>query len=216
MRLKYVVPTILLSACGHIPFTGGPSSPTEETGFSLALSNYAGRPVLVLPVQRVEFADSLGWVRAVPDLTAYMSSLDDEITFALKEKGLGAHWIFPQDIEAMVKKNPSLAANPRALRIDALTGEDLPRPSESVDNPLRSDLRELIALTDARYVLLPARLRIVGARGIGRADLRIALIDVRLGQIRWAGDIPSDPTTHFGPAIAASIASRIAGLTGVR
>jgi hypothetical protein len=38
------------------------------------------------------------------------------------------------------------------------------------------------------------------------------MIDSRLAQLRWAGEIKSDPAATFSPALAASIASRFADL----
>jgi hypothetical protein len=75
----------------------------------------------------------------------------------------------------------------------------------------------MIALHDARAVLLPVDLRFErDAAGQGLAVLRVDLIDGRLGEVRWVGDVRSDPAATVSPALLASQAQHFADLITVR
>ena len=56
-------------------------------------------------------------------------------------------------------------------------------------------MRSLVALTEARFALIPVELRFEavpsGSAGAGatRAILRVAVVDARLAEIQWAGDV---------------------------
>ena len=56
------------------------------------LERLAGEQMLVLPVQYLTFADSLGWSQQAPSSRAYLHTVDDEIAFALTQRGLKRHW----------------------------------------------------------------------------------------------------------------------------
>jgi hypothetical protein len=65
--------------------------------------------------------------------------------------------------------------------------------------------------------LAPVEVRIepVKPKG-GQGILRVVLIDARLSNIRWIGDVPSDTLGSFGPALSASIANRLVGIVSPR
>ena len=48
--------------------------------------------------------------------------------------------------------------------------------------------------------------------GQGIAVLRLALLDGRLGEVRWVGEVKSDPSPTLSRAVLASLAGRIADL----
>ena len=84
-----------------------------------------------------------------------------------------------------------------------------------VVEPLAGQLRSLVALNDARYVLVPAELRFERAAqsaGAARAVLRVTVVDARMSRVRWAGDVASDTVSAFSPALAAGVAARLADL----
>ena len=175
------------------------------------LERLASEQMLVLPVQYLTFADSLGWSQGVPLPRAYLNTVDDEIAFALKQRGLKGRWTLPPDIIRSVERNPGYAPDPRALAADEIrwgrkdTGWQL-------QEPLASQLRTLVALTDARYILFPVELRMVGSHGVGHAMLHLVVIDARRSQVQWSGDLAGSDQTKFSPAIAADLASRLADL----
>lgn len=195
-------------APSRLPAQGGQAAPLAQ---ARPLERLASEQMLVLPVQYLTFADSLGWSQGAPSSRAYLNTVDDEIAFALKQRGLKGRWTLPPDIIRSVERNPGYAPDPRSLAANEIrwgqkdTGWQL-------QEPLASQLRTLVALTDARYVLFPVGMRIVGSHGVGHAMLHLVIIDARRSQVQWSGDLAGSDQTKFSPAIAADIASRLADL----
>lgn len=175
------------------------------------LERLAAEQMLVLPVQYLTFADSLGWSQQAPPSRTYLNTVDDEIAFALTQRGLKRHWTMAPDLIKSVARNQGYAPDPRSLAADEVRKAQ--KSSEwQLREPLASELRSLIALTDARYVLFPVEMRFVGSKGVGHAMLHLVIIDARRSQVQWSGDLAGMEATKFSPAIAADIASRLADL----
>lgn len=179
------------------------------------LERLAAEHMLVLPVQYLVFSDSMGWSALAPSSRTYLSALDDEITFALRERGLKTQWKFPPDVARSVARNTGYAPDPYALAASEVRS-GVRSDAWQLSEPLASQLRSLVALTDARYVMLPVEVRLTGGRSTGRAMLHVVVIDARRSQIQWAGDVVGGPTTKFSPAIAADLASRLADLVAAQ
>ncbi len=167
--------------------------------------------IMVLPVQYLTFADSLGWAERIPSVQEYLATLDDELTFALGERGVKTRWTFAEAITRSVKRNPELGVDPHAISAEQVRMGSRP-DNWQLHEPLASQVRSLVALSEARYVLFPVEVRVTSARGIGSATLHVVLIDARLAQVQWAGDVHGRGATAFTPALAADLASRLADL----
>ena len=176
------------------------------------LNAFAGQRVAVLPAQRLRPADTAAWGGRVPPGRGYLVAFDSALAAQLGERGLATVWALAADVERAAKRNATYAADPRALAVNAL----LPRksaPPEDLTEPLATQLRTLVALTDARYALVPVELRFErGATGQGRAVLRAALLDARGSSVTWFGDVVGDSSLALSPALAASPAARLADL----
>jgi hypothetical protein len=86
-------------------------------------------------------------------------------------------------------------------------------PETTVRDPLQAQVRGLVGLKGSRYALLPVELRIENrGNGTGVAILRIVMIDSRMAQIRWVGEVVSDPARTLSPALTASVATHFADL----
>lgn len=180
------------------------------------LDRLAAEHILVLPVQYLTFADSLGWSAQVSSAQVssartYLGAVDDEIAFALRERGLGRRWTLAPDIVQSVARNVGFAADPHAIEAGELRA-GAKRDRWQLQEPLASQLRSLIALTDARYVLFPVEVRTVSAAGKGRATLHVVVVDARRSQVQWSGDVSSALHDTFSPAVAAELGSRLADL----
>jgi hypothetical protein len=207
VRSLFALAILALGACSS------PKKPQPQTELpSRPLAGLAGQHVVVLPTHYLRPADSLGWAGAIPRQREYLRSLDDEIAFALGERGFRTNWIFPEELARAAKRNAGYAADPYALAAEGLRPPGQRNQSLMLRDPLASQVRSLVALNDSRYVLFPVELRFEKAGGMGRAVLRLALIDARLSQLRWVGDVASDPSASFSPALAASLAGHLADL----
>ncbi|HET9775720.1 MAG TPA: hypothetical protein VFP77_04050 [Gemmatimonadaceae bacterium] len=175
------------------------------------LERLAGSEIVVFPVQYLSSTDSLGWQQQIPNRAAFLAELDDQIEAALTARGLGQSWTFGREIERASKLNSILMTDARSLSAEWLRGRVL--PETTVRDPLASQVRGLVGLKGQRYALLPVELRLanVGA-GMGVAILRVVMIDSRMAQIKWAGEVSSDPMKTLSPALTASVATHFADL----
>ncbi|HVE79359.1 MAG TPA: hypothetical protein VNA89_10880 [Gemmatimonadaceae bacterium] len=206
---------VLLAVAIVVAGCGSPAPKPEAPAPlpNLPLGGLAGQPVLVLPTHYLRQGDSLGWAARVERPREYLRTLDDEIAFAFRERGFGTTWRYPEELARTAKRNPGFAADPYALAAERL------RPGAAgaegqLREPLASQVRGLIAMTEARYALLPVELRFEREPRTdgGRAVLRVALIDGRRALVRWAGDVRSDPAPQLSPALVAGLATRLADL----
>ena len=200
----------LLIGCAQPAPQGASPQPAEH-----ALSGLAAQHVAVLPTYMARVDQNLGWSIGRP--TELQRTLDADILAAFEDRGLRHFWVFPEDLVKSYKSNPTYGTDPYSL-----AEEPLRSPALGIDarlpEPLASQIRTLVALQpDVRLVLAPVEVRIepVKPKG-GRGILRAVLIDARLSNIRWMGDIPSDTLESFGPKLSASIANRLVGVVSPR
>jgi hypothetical protein len=177
-----------------------------------ALSGLAAQHIIVLPTYVVRVAPELNWGTAIGRPVDVQRTMDADIVAALDERGVRKAWIFPEQLEQSYRRNASYGSDPYAL-----AEEPLRRPGLGSDTrlpePLASQLRTLVALhDDTRLILAPVELRFEKVGAGGRGILRLVLIDPRYSNVRWTGEVASDPVPSFGPAITASIAAKLAGV----
>ena len=175
------------------------------------LERMAGQEILVLPVQYLSSTDSLGWQQQIPNRAAFLAALDDQIEAAMDARGLGRAWTFAREVERASKLNSILMTDARSLSAEWLRGRVL--PETTVRDPLASQVRGLVGLKGSRYALLPVELRLENrGTGTGVAILRVVMIDSRMAQIRWVGEVASDPMRTPSSALTASVAAHFADL----
>jgi len=196
----------LLAACASKP------PETDASPVPLRpLERMAGQQILVFPVQYLSGTDTLGWQQQIPDRAVFLAALDDQIQAAMVARGLGRAWTFGREVERASKMNSILMTDARSLSAEWLRGRVL--PETSVRDPLASQVRGLVGLKGSRYALLPVELRFENRPGgTGVAILRVVMIDSRMAQIRWVGEVVSDPVRILSPALTASVASHFADL----
>ena len=193
-----------LVACKSTP--PKPPEPSEH-----ALAGLAAQHVAVLPTYAVKLGTS-GPLDMKP--VEFERTLDADIPAAFEDKGIKKGWLFPPELRASYRRNSSYAADP-----DNFALEPLRSPMLAIDarlpEPLASQVRTLVALhDDTRLVLVPVELKLEpvspGGQPGGRGVLRVVLLDARLSNVRWIGEITSDPAPVFGAAITASVAAKLA------
>ncbi len=210
MRIAAItILSAILAGCA----SSGTGKPTTAEAIAAAqhpLERLAGQAILVLPTQYLSFGDSLGWSASITRRAEYLAGLDDEIGFALGERGLSRKWTFANEISRAARANSTLIADPHALSAESLRGKI--GLEETLAEPLGSQIRSLLALENGRFVLLPVEVKTESANGTGVAVLKLMLIDARLAKVKWIGEVRSERLRYFSPALAASIASRLADL----
>lgn len=165
------------------------------------LAGYVAERVVVLPLQSVA-----GPVAAQPWREAY----DAALTAALTDGGLGGGWAFAPDVQRLARRNPTYAADPRALGAQPLAAERA-KAGTPLPEPFASRLRTLLGLNDGRLALVPVAVRVDTAQVPAYAELRLSLVDGRERRILWTAILE---TRYTGPAEAAadSLALRTAAL----
>jgi hypothetical protein len=200
---------LALAACG-----GGKAveAPAPLDPGARPLAGLAAQHVIVAPAYRLRETDVLGWTAQIPRSREYLKTLDDELLFALGERGLKTQWVYSADLLRSMRGNPTYAIDPYTRAPDPLRHPDV-KAGTKLSDPLATQLRTLVALHDARAVMLPVEVRFEKDKtGQGIAILRLAVLDGRLGEVRWLSEVKSDPSPTFSRALLASLASRVADL----
>jgi len=203
---------------GCVAFGAACASKPPETDASPTvmrpLERMAGQQIVVFPVQYLASTDTLGWQQQIPNRAAYLAALDDQIEAAMTSRGIKS-WAFGREVERASKMNSILMTDARSLSAEWLRGRTL--PETGVRDPLAQQVRGLVGLKGSRYALLPVELRFQNrGPGTGVAILRVVMIDSRMALIKWVGEVESDPTRTFSPALAANVATRFADLVLAR
>jgi len=192
----------VLSACKTS--TPSPAQPSEHS-----LSGLAAQHVVLLPTYIVRVVPGLGWT--LPRLTDVARTQDTDIGAAFADRAIRT-WIMPSRLDSSYRRNPTYATDPHTLAEEPLRSPTL-GIDQRLPEPIASQLRTLIALhDDVRLVLAPVELRMEPTTGGGRAVLRLVLVDARMSSVRWVGEVTSDAAPAFGPAVTASVASKLAGV----
>ena len=211
---------LLLAACASNP-APAPGDRASDGAAAAApaavdrpLADLTSQRVVVVPAQLLRAGDSLGFAAAAGNRSAYLRALDEEITFALRERGLAGRWIMPDDAARMARRNPTFGIDAHALAAEEMRAGVRRRDPPDIAPALATQLRGLVALggEGTRLALVPGELRFAGVPGAGRAVLHVVLIDTRRAQIAWEGDVWSDPVERFSPALLASVAGNLANL----
>jgi hypothetical protein len=209
MRFVPLLAILLLGACSTGSAHGQAETSTAPAP-AAPLEGLAAKSVLVLPAQYVSFADTLGWSAAMPSTDAYLAAVDSALTAAFRERGLQS-WRYAEYVTHLAKRNEGFVANPHGVAAITLR-EGRRAPREGLGEPLASQLRSLIALSDARVVLIPVELRSINTGGQGQLALRIAIIDARGSKVLWLHDIVGAPASAWSPALLTDLADRVGEL----
>jgi hypothetical protein len=179
------------------------SAREEAAPVTSPLAGMIGRQLLVLPTQYLAVPSAAGgW-----DITQAGSSLtpilDEEIADTFRKRGVKSNWTFAREITESAYRNGGLVGDPRELGAQGLRrikAGDSPLPE-----PLASDIRKLIALTGARYAVLPLEVHVDTRNGERKGTLHVLLIDSRTSRVSWVGDVDATPVRD--PQIVAEVMS---------
>lgn len=177
------------------------------------LSALVSQQVIVTPVNALREVDALGWTQRIPRSREFMRAFDDAFEAELGARGLKTRWVYPEALVRAARSNPSHSVDAYMIGAASLRGAGVIAGTR-LANPLATELRTMIALQEsARAVLLPVELSFDRTRdGSGVAVVRLALVDARLGEVRWIGDARSDPMTTFSREILTSLVAHAADL----
>jgi hypothetical protein len=165
----------------------------------------------ILPFTLVVAEDSLGWEQVLADRKAVLAAADSVLGRLLAIRAPEVTWVLPDEVRRQARRSPTFGSNPDQMATALLRSERL----VDLPDPLRSELRTLVALAGARYALVPAALVYLradtsrtasGSTAVARAELSIVLVDARLGRVGWrtvARGEGIDPWTALTRAVKA-------------
>jgi hypothetical protein len=181
------------------PVPAGQAAPAVPT------EGLAGQQVAVMPITLVA-ADP-----ALQSDTVYAPSRDRLTTLLWADSLIGeaftgrapeVQWVLPPELRKIARRSPGVVSDPDQMGQAMLRSPKL----RDLPDPLRSSLRNLMAVAGGRVVMVPASLGF-GRQADGRlrADLSLVLADTRTGKVVWRSQAVgsgADPRQALDAALA--------------
>ena len=188
------------------------ATPTQAPMRSISpLAGLAGQHIVVLPVHYLR-PDTIGVSARVEDQRGLLAALDSAIERSLGERGFRTDWTYPPALARSARRNAGYVTDPYSLAAERLRA-GVRMSDDRLAEPLATQLRGIVAVTDARYALFPVELRFERiADGRMRPVLHVALLDARASSVRWMGDVRGAAGTTITPATLESVAFALADL----
>lgn len=136
-------------------------------------------------------------VMLVPALAGSPDQVDPELAFWLEDRAPETEWILPGKLQAVADRTPQWRLK---LRNVPRTVVDLGHGNRRLADPLYGNLRQLAAVLDAGYALVPMDVRTGTNAGGSVAVITAAFVDVRGGFVVWLGTVEGE-----GAALAAAV-----------
>jgi hypothetical protein len=169
-------------------------------------TSLAGQTVAVIPITLV-VADP-----ALQADTVYAKFHDRRATLLWADSLIGdafvgrapeVNWVLPPKLRKVARRAPGLVGDPDQMGQAIMRAPNL----RTIPDPLRSNLRSLVALTDARIVMIPAALGFSrDTAGAVHADLSLVAGDARSGKVLWRSQAIGSGATPFA-ALEAALAA---------
>lgn len=192
-------------ACGGKPAAPTPartSAPPREPIKPLITSSLAGQQIAVVPITLVIATDTLARIAPLTDRVRALAWADSLIGEGFLARGPEVKWVLPPDLRKVARRAPTVAPDPDRMGQSLLRSPEL----KDIPDPLRSQLRSLMALVGGRFVMVPAALSFVpDTSGAIRAELSLVLADTRTGKVLWrtvAWGLGATPADALSAAMA--------------
>jgi hypothetical protein len=165
------------------------------------LAGFAGRKLAVFPLQRLAGGDSTTQPMTATGMRARGAAFDSAFARVLEARGLGAQWVLAPAMARIAQREVINRTDVRALAVQGLGPQRRPNDLE-LREPLASQLRPLVAMADVRFAVVPVDVRVTtGADGRRTARLRVAVLDVRAGQVLTIPEVTGAPAADEAAAL---------------
>lgn len=221
-RASLAVLTPIILACGGPAQQPAPAPSPEATAQPQAgqtpvapvpTATLAGQTVAVVPITLVAAdpvlaADSL--YAPYHDHRATLLWADSLIGGAFEGRAPEVTWVLPPRLRKQARRAPGLVGDPDQMGQAIMRNPEL----RAIPDPLRSNLRSLVALTNGRIAMIPAALGFtLDTLHTVKADLSLVLADVRSGKVLWRTQaVGSGPTPRI--ALDAALAAVLPAAAG--
>lgn len=195
-RLSLTLPFLLLAGCSGSSAGPAGETPAPLPAPALSVVPLSGQPIPVLPVTFMVVAPPVD--EQLPGAReARLAWADTVLAGVLQARAPEVSWVLPPELRKVAHRAPNMVHDPEMMGQAVMRSTSL----EVIPDPLRSSLRALAALTNARMVFIPAALRLASdSSGAGvRAEASLVLVDTRNGRVVWR----SNPVATGADAAAA-------------
>jgi hypothetical protein len=182
------IATLALAACGSSPAsTPSAGAPPPRS----ALASMLGRPLLVMPTQYLAVANPAGQYEVSLTNRDLLPIVDEEIADAFRKRGVRSSWTFAKEITESALRQGGLIQDPRDLASEGIRRIDV--GDTPLPEPLGSQIRDITALQDSRYVLIPVEVDVDERAGHPPGILRIVLVDARTARVIYVDHVDIPP-----------------------
>jgi hypothetical protein len=168
----------------------------------MVVAAIAGQSVAVLPASMVVVEPTVPPGTVIQPRAELLKWVDSLVAESFTMRAPEAHWILPAELRRIYRRGGGLVPNPDQLGQSQMRTWSL----VVVPDPLRSNLRRLLSMTDGRYVFIPASLVFAtDSTGSLGAELSAVLVDVRTGRAVWRSQArgrDGTPEQVLGKALA--------------
>jgi hypothetical protein len=191
-----------LACGGNTSSTATPPEPKNEPVTPLTTVAMSGQQIAVVPLTLL-VADEVSLQDPhLGNRAAALVWADSTLLEALNSRGPEVKWVGPIELRKVARRAPTVAPDP-----DRMGQAMLRARFDDVPEPLRTNMRQLVALVGGRFALVPAALVFSrDADGQTRAELALSLADTRTGKIIWrtlAWGLGDSPEQAFTAALTA-------------
>jgi hypothetical protein len=186
------IPSIMIAllsfSCAAGAQQPAPTTPPAQTGpqvlpvptEALVGQNVALMPITLIAPDPALHADTI--YAPYRDRRTALLWADSLIGDAFTGRAPEVHWVLPAELRKVARRSPGIVGDPDQMGQAALRSPKL----RDVPDPLRSSLRNLMAVVGGRVAMVPASIGFGRqADGLIRADLALAAADTRSGKILW-------------------------------
>ena len=183
------------------PAPGQPAAAVPTAG--LAGQNVALMPITLVAADPALQADTI--YAPYRDRRTALLWADSLIGEAFVGRAPEVRWVPPAELRKVARRSPGIVSDPDQMGQAMLRSPKM----REVPDPLRSSLRNLMAVVGGRMVMVPASLGF-GRQADGRlrADLSLVIADTRTGKVLWrsqAGGSGANPREALDAALAAAL-----------
>ncbi len=169
----------LAAGCAGAQQSPGAPAPTVPTE-ALAGQQVAVMPLTLIAADSTLQADSS--YAPYRDRRAALLWADSLIGEAFTGRAPEVRWVLPPELRKLARRSPGIVGDPDAMGQALLRAPKL----RDIPDPLRSSLRNLMAVAGGRVAMVPAALGFGREPdGLVRADLSLVAADTRGGKVLW-------------------------------
>jgi len=200
---RFVVVLMAASlACGGSRSKTSPDPQEPKTpAVPLQTAPLAGQPTAVLPLTLVAPDTSLARGELFRRRDRLLAWADSIIEDRLSARAPEVTWTFPEELRRVAQRAAGVVSDPDKMGQAVMRAEGL----EIVPDPLRSQLRSLVAVAGGRFVFIPASVLFRQPEpGTVEAHVMMVLVDARTGAVVWrslARSRAGSPALALGQAL---------------